>query len=105
TGISIVSSDFLGFWQNQGWDDGAPYQTESRIDAPRGHETLAPGPLSVGGVAFAGDRGIQSVDVSTDAGQTWQRAQVKPGLSANTWQLWRADINVDRSVKGNRVRA
>jgi DMSO/TMAO reductase YedYZ molybdopterin-dependent catalytic subunit len=105
TGISIVNSDFLGFWQSQGWDDAAPYQTESRIDAPRGRETLAPGPLSVGGVVFAGDRGIQAVEVSTDAGQTWQPAQVKAGLSANTWQLWRADINVDRSVKGIRVRA
>ena len=26
-------------------------------------------------------------------------------MSTNTWQLWRADINVDRSVKGIRVRA
>lgn len=105
TGITIVNSDFLGFWQSQGWDDAAPYQTESRIDAPRGRETLAAGPLSVGGVAFAGDRGIRSVEISTDAGQTWQPAQVKAGLSANTWQLWRADIHVDRSVKGIRVRA
>jgi len=56
-------------------------------------------------VAFAGDRGIQSVEVSTDAGQTWQPARVKPGLSANTWQLWRADVRVDRNVKQLRVRA
>jgi DMSO/TMAO reductase YedYZ molybdopterin-dependent catalytic subunit len=105
TGITIVNNDFLGFWQSQGWDDAAPYQTESRIDVPRGRETLAVGALSVGGVAFAGDRGIQSVEVSTDAGQTWQAASVKPGLSANTWQLWRADVSVDRSVKSIRVRA
>jgi DMSO/TMAO reductase YedYZ molybdopterin-dependent catalytic subunit len=104
-GITIVNSEFLGFWQNQGWDDAASYQTESRIDVPRGRETLAAGPLALGGVAFAGDRGIQSVEVSTDAGQTWQPAQVKPGLSANTWQLWRADVSVDRSVKAIRVRA
>src|SRR3982074_928326 len=90
TGITIVNSDFLGFWQSQGWDDLAPYQTESRIDVPRGRETLAVGPLSVGGVAFAGDRGIQSVEVSTDAGKTWQAAQAKPGLAPNTCQLWRA---------------
>jgi len=86
-------------------DDAAPYQTESRIDVPRGRDTVAAGQLSVGGVAFAGDRGIQAVEVSTDAGQTWQSAQVKAGLSANTWQLWRADVAVDRSVKGIRVRA
>ena len=105
TGITIVNSDFKGFWQNQGWDDAAPYQTESRIDVPKGRSTPSSGQLSVGGVAFAGNRGIQSVEVSTDAGQTWQPATVKPGLSANTWQLWRADLQVDRNVKSIRVRA
>jgi DMSO/TMAO reductase YedYZ molybdopterin-dependent catalytic subunit len=105
SGISIVANDFHGFWQNQGWDDAAPYQTESRIDAPRGRDTVAPGPLSMGGVAFAGDRGIQSVEVSIDQGQTWQPAQVKPGLSPNSWQLWRTDLQVDRSTKEIRVRA
>jgi DMSO/TMAO reductase YedYZ molybdopterin-dependent catalytic subunit len=105
TGISIVANDFRGFWQTQGWDDAAPYQTESRIDAPGSRATIAAGSLAVGGVAFAGDRGIQLVEVSTDAGQTWQAAQVKPGLSPNTWQLWRGDVQVDRSTREIRVRA
>jgi len=105
SGITIVDTDFRGFWQNQGWDDAAPYQTESRIDVPRGRESVAAGPLTVGGVAFAGDRGIQSVEVSTDQGQTWQPSQVKAGLSPNSWQLWRADLQVDRSTREIRVRA
>jgi hypothetical protein len=105
SGITIVDSNFLGFWQNQGWDDKAPYQTASRIDVPLSRASLSAGPLSVGGVAFAGDRGIQSVEISTDMGQTWLTAQVKPGLAPNTWQLWRADIQVDRSVREIRVRA
>jgi DMSO/TMAO reductase YedYZ molybdopterin-dependent catalytic subunit len=105
TGISIVATDFKGFWQNQGWDDAAPYQTESRIDVPLSRATVSAGALSVGGVAYAGDRTIQSVEVSTDRGQTWQAAQVKPGLSPYTWQLWRADLQVDRNVKDLRVRA
>jgi DMSO/TMAO reductase YedYZ molybdopterin-dependent catalytic subunit len=105
TGISIVPSDFKGFWQNQGWDDAAPYQTEARIDTPKGHATLPAGPLSVGGVAFAGSRGISAVEVSTDGEKTWQPASVKPALSGNAWQLWRADITVDSSVRDIRVRA
>jgi DMSO/TMAO reductase YedYZ molybdopterin-dependent catalytic subunit len=104
-GISIVANDFRGFWQTQGWDDAAPYQIEARIDAPRGRESVAPGLLAVGGVAFAGDRGIQSVEISTDAGQTWTPAQVKPGLSGNTWQLWRGDVQVDHATREIRVRA
>jgi DMSO/TMAO reductase YedYZ molybdopterin-dependent catalytic subunit len=105
TGISIVANDFKGFWQNQGWDDAAPYQTESRIDVPRSRDSVGAGPLSVGGVAFAGNRGISAVEVSTDGAKTWQPAQVKPGVSQNSWQLWRADLNVDNSVKDIRVRA
>ena len=105
TGITIVASDFKGFWQNQGWDDAAPYQTEARIDAPRGHATVPAGPLSVGGVAFAGNRGVSAVEISTDGEKTWLPASVKPGLSGNAWQLWRADINVDSTVRDIRVRA
>jgi hypothetical protein len=105
TGITIVADDFRGFWQNQGWDDDAPYQTESRFDTARGHPTVPAGALAVGGVAYAGDRGIQSVEVSTDGGKTWQPAQVKPGLSPYAWQLWRADLQVDHNVRDLRVRA
>ncbi len=105
TGISIVATDVKGFWQQQGWDDAAPYQTESRIDVPHGRDTINAGPLSVGGVAFAGNRGIQSVEISTDGEQTWLPAQVKPGLSQNSWQLWRADISVNNAVHDIRVRA
>ncbi|HEY3059713.1 MAG TPA: molybdopterin-dependent oxidoreductase [Chloroflexota bacterium] len=105
TGITILATDFKGFWQNQGWDDAAPYQTASRIDVPFSRATLAAGPVSVGGAAFAGDRGIQSVEVSTDQGRTWQPGQVKPGLSPYTWQLWRADLTVDKAVRDIRVRA
>ena len=105
TGITIVSSDFRGFWQQQGWDDAAPYQTASRIDVPRARQTIGAGPLDVAGVAFAGDRGIQMVELSADGGQNWQPAQVKPGLSPYTWQLWRASVQVDRGTRELRVRA
>jgi DMSO/TMAO reductase YedYZ molybdopterin-dependent catalytic subunit len=105
TGITVSGTDFRGFWQSQGWDDAAAYQTASRIDVPRGRETVSPGTLAVGGVAFAGSRGITAVEVSTDQGQTWQPAQLKPALSPNAWQLWRADVPVSRDVKSLRVRA
>src|SRR5918911_263040 len=104
-GISIVNEDVKGFWQNQGWDDDAPYQIASRIDVPRPRATIATGPLDVAGVAFAGDRGIQKVEVSTDAGKTWQEAQVKPRLSPQGWQLWRGPGEVGPGGKEQRGRA
>jgi DMSO/TMAO reductase YedYZ molybdopterin-dependent catalytic subunit len=105
TGISIVKEDVKGFWQYQGWDDDAPYQIASRIDTPRPRASVQAGLLDVAGVAFAGDRGIQTVEVSTDGGKTWQEAEVKPRLSPEGWQLWRTQVTVDRSVRDVRVRA
>ncbi|MDP7240958.1 MAG: molybdopterin-binding oxidoreductase, partial [Dehalococcoidia bacterium] len=42
----------------------------------------------MGGIAFAGSRGITRVEVSTDYGETWLPAEVKDALSTNTWVLW-----------------
>jgi len=44
--------------------------------------------VEVGGVAYAGDRGISAVEVSFDDGRTWRRAQVKPAMGKHTWVLW-----------------
>ena len=46
-------------------------------------------PYTIAGVAFAGDRGIRSVEVSTDGGTTWAPAQLEAALSADTWVRWR----------------
>ena len=100
TGITIVGTDFNGFWQNQGWDDAAPYQTASRIDVPlsRG-DAVRRTACRWAAWRLPATAGSQSVEVSTDQGQTWQPAQVKPGLSPYTWQLWRADIRSTRCVQ------
>lgn len=87
SGIEVVAVDFKGYWQRRGWDDRAEYQTMSRIDvvAPARQGQAS----TIAGIAFAGDRGIQKVEVSTDAGRTWRDAEVRPPLSPYTWVLWR----------------
>jgi hypothetical protein len=44
--------------------------------------------VEIGGIAFAGNRGIQKVEVSTDGGQTWHVATLQPALSQDSWVLW-----------------
>lgn len=83
--IEAVDYDFKGYWQRRGWDDRAEYQTMSRIDAP---ESDISGTTELAGMAFAGDRGISKVEVSTDGGRTWEEAEIKEPLSPNTWVLW-----------------
>ena len=46
--------------------------------------------MPVAGIAFAGDRGISKVEVSTDGGSTWKSASTKDPLSKYTWVLWTA---------------
>jgi hypothetical protein len=44
----------------------------------------------LGGVAFAGDRGIREVEVRFDEGFTWQPAGMSEALSPYTLVLWSA---------------
>jgi hypothetical protein len=94
TGIEAVDFDFKGYWQTRGWDDRAEYKTMSRIDSPNGS---ARAPVTLAGVAFAGDRAISKVEVSTDGGRTWQPAVLKPSLSSYSWVLWHYEWSATES--------
>ena len=89
THIEVVNYDYQGYWQQRGWSDAAPVRMTSRIDTPlTGSSTKSHQTTYIAGVAFSGNKGISEVDVSTDAGQTWQRAVLKQPLSGFTWVLW-----------------
>jgi DMSO/TMAO reductase YedYZ molybdopterin-dependent catalytic subunit len=87
TEVEIADYDFKGYWESQGWDDVAVYQTLSRIDYPD-TDSIPAKPIYIGGIAFAGSRGIQKVEVSTDGGQTWADAQLRKSLGPDTWVQW-----------------
>jgi hypothetical protein len=61
--------------------------------------------VAIGGVAFAGDRGIRAVEYSLDEGKSWQAAEIKPGLATNTWQLWVARPTLQAGKYTIKVRA
>ena len=85
--IELASQDHQGYWQTRGWSDSAIVQTMSRIDSAEAVR-LEDGSVMVGGVAFAGLRGIQAVQVSVDGGATWRDAQVQNALNEFSWNLW-----------------
>ncbi|HMC99336.1 MAG TPA: molybdopterin-dependent oxidoreductase, partial [Ferruginibacter sp.] len=89
TRIEVVNYDYKGYWQQRGWSDAAPVRMTSRIDTPLTGSTIKANQTTyIAGVAFSGNKGISEVDVSTDAGQNWQRAILKQPLSSFTWVLW-----------------
>jgi sulfite oxidase len=57
---------------------------------------VAVGELEVEGYAFAGDdRHIVRVDVSTDGGRHWRRAELLDAASRWAWRRWRATLIVE----------
>ncbi len=87
--IELVGYDYKGYWQQpeQGWSEPAPVNTMSRIDTPTG-KVAAGKEVIVSGIAFAGDRSISKVEVSTDGGATWNAAYLKLAMSGTSWALW-----------------
>ena len=103
TGIEVVSRPYEGFWQQRGWDKEGLLKTMSRIDVPRGGDVS--GQVTIAGVAFAADRGISKVEVSTDGGRGWTEARLKTPLSPYTWRLWLYDWNASAGDHEVLVRA
>ncbi len=92
TSITLVDTDFAGFWQKQGWDNVAKIKTESSIVFPADGASVKAGEVTtIKGIAFAGSRNIEKVEVSTDNGQNWTEAKIKERLGPNAWTLWRLD--------------
>jgi hypothetical protein len=87
-GIEAVARDYKGYWMKRGWSDRAVVKTQSRIDVA-GSGALRVGEATwIAGVAWAGDRGVRTVEVSTDGGETWEAAELKEALAEDSWRLW-----------------
>lgn len=111
TEIELVGEIYEGYWQKKGWANNAQYNTHSFIVIPGndpvrkvfrnlGALNIVVGEeIPIAGVAFAGDRGISKVEVSSDEGATWKEARIKDPLSPYTWVLWATELNV--TMKGN----
>ena len=95
--VELSNSDYVGFWQTRGWSNDATVQTVAFIRVPSDGATVSlsqnGGSVVIGGMAFAGDRGISKVEVSVDGGSTWQVATSKPPASDLTWVLWAFEWN------------
>lgn len=91
TSIEVIGEYKEGYWVERDWDRIARIRTRSVIDHVAVDETYEEDGqrfVPIGGIAFAGDRGISKVEVSVDDG-SWQEAKLRSPLSDTTWVLWR----------------
>lgn len=90
--IDVAAGPEPGYWERLNWSPTAPVRTTARIDVPSPGQRLTLAEFVAGGIAFAGDRRIQRVEVSLDLGNTWTPADLEPSPSPLTWVRWAASL-------------
>ncbi|MFZ0548903.1 MAG: molybdopterin-dependent oxidoreductase [Candidatus Promineifilaceae bacterium] len=103
--ISAAAEDMDGYWVVRGWSKEARPQIVSVIDAVDANQKSAEGFIPIGGIAWAGGRGIQKVELQFDNGE-WVEAVLRtPELSPLTWTQWRYDWMAESGSHLIKVRA
>lgn len=105
TQITAIDEEGSGYWVERGWSKTAYPQIVSVIDSIATDEPDPDGRIPIGGIAWAGDRGIQGVELQIDDG-SWTAATLRvPPLSPLTWFQWRFDWIPEAGQHEFRVRA
>lgn len=100
TRIEVVDHDAKGFYESQGWGPDFTVPNRSRIDGPNLREPVRAGrPIMLHGMAFAGNRGVSAVEVSTDGLQTWEEADLTYQGTQLTWSFWQYAWQPDRPAE------
>jgi DMSO/TMAO reductase YedYZ molybdopterin-dependent catalytic subunit len=97
-------SDFSAYWTERGYAEQAPIKTSSRIDVPRSFAQLSPGPTTVAGLAWAQQRGVETVEVRVDDGP-WRQAELSAEDNEDTWRQWRWAWDAEPGTHRLEVRA
>ena len=75
------------YWTDRDWATDAPIKISSRIDTPKSFDEIGAGETFIGGVAWAQDRGIGTVELQIDGGD-WQPAELGPSAGVDYWRQW-----------------
>jgi DMSO/TMAO reductase YedYZ molybdopterin-dependent catalytic subunit len=93
TEIEILSKEQEGYWEKRGWHGTGPVNTVAKLWT---QNRLADGRLQVGGLAYAGTRGVGRVEVSVDGGQSWSDARLSEALPGDdVWRQWAYEWSPD----------
>jgi hypothetical protein len=106
TEIEVLEEEVDGYWERRGWHGTGPVNTVAKLHSV----SKTDAGVKVGGHAYAGTRGIDRVEVSTDGGDSWTEATLSeplPGavdaatgeslreVAEDAWRMWQYEY--DRS--------
>jgi len=97
-------ADRRAYWLERGWSERAPIKTQSRIDFPRGFQTVPAGRVRCAGIAWSQPTGVSRVEVRMDGGP-WRPATLTTELSGRTWRMWTVDFDLTPGSHTVQVRA
>jgi DMSO/TMAO reductase YedYZ molybdopterin-dependent catalytic subunit len=104
THVRVLESQFQGYWQTTDyayWEDvdGTPVRRplseiklKSEIARPATYEVVPKGQVyQVYGAAWCGDGEVASVELTTDGGKTWAKANLLDPIQPHAWRRWSYD--------------
>lgn len=93
TEIEFLDSWQEGYWVRRGWSEDAFVRATAVVDTvaiDAAYEQDGQRMIPIGGIAWAGDRHLSTVQVRIDGGD-WQPALIRAPISDRTWVIWRYD--------------
>jgi DMSO/TMAO reductase YedYZ molybdopterin-dependent catalytic subunit len=105
TELELTDWDYDAYWIQRTWSKEGPIKTQSRIDTVQDGAQISAGKISIGGIAWAPQRGIERVEVSTDGGASWDEARLASQLALDTWRQYVYDWDAKPGQYTLQVRA
>jgi DMSO/TMAO reductase YedYZ molybdopterin-dependent catalytic subunit len=94
-GIRAMNQEYAGWYEQRNWNPVGIVKTMSRIDTPADGASLPAGEQHVAGIAYAGNRGVQLVEISLDNGTSWQPTTfIEPMADEDTIVRWQTTFSM-----------
>jgi len=106
--IRVSKGNHDGYWQRRGWSNKATVKTTSAFDDPVDGSRIRLSSLHnnrIGGIAFAGNRGIAKVQYKTNIDNQWYDADLEDQLRMTTWRRWSAQTRLSPGKHTLKLRA
>lgn len=107
TEIEIVDEYVAGYWVERGWDKEARVKATSVIDTVSVDSVVEKDDqkfIPIGGIAYAGVRGVSKVEIEVFNTGQWYEAELRQPLSEASWVIWRVDWPFQEGNHDFRVR-
>ena len=107
TEIEIVDEYVAGYWVERGWDKEARVKATSVIDTVSVDSVVEKDDqkyVPIGGIAYAGVRGVSKVEIEVFNTGQWYEAELRQPLSEASWVIWRVDWPFQEGNHDFRVR-